>query len=138
MLELNQPFTGTWKFNPRHSRLSTPQPRTWIQEIVVTRDEIVVREEIVRANGEKSAVSVWARFDGTDYPISGLPIADLIAYQRANTHSIFGTGKKNGQVSLNETVTVTPDGRTLTLIYSVQTGTSQVARGLAVFDKAHP
>jgi len=135
MLEQGEPFTGTWKFSALRSKLSTPLPQTWVQKIVATRDEIVVHENIVRSNGAKSLVRIWARFDGSDYPVSGLPIADCMAYKRINSHSISGTGKKNGIVSLTETVTVTPDGRSLTLVYSVQTGASQVSRGIAVFEK---
>jgi hypothetical protein len=135
MPEQSDPFTGTWRFDAQRSRLDTPLPQTWVQQIVVTRDEIVVHENIVRSNGAKSAVRVWARFDGSDYPISGLPMADSIAYTRVNSHSISGTGKKDGVVSLTETVTVAPDGARLTLIYSIQTGASQVARGIAVFEK---
>jgi hypothetical protein len=135
MPEQGELFTGAWRFNAKRSKLSTPTPQSWIQEIVVTRDEIVVHENIVRSNGEKSVVRVWARFDGSDYPVSGLPIADFIAYTRVDNYSISGTGKKNGVVTVNETITVAQDGGTLTLIYSVQTGASPVARGLAVFDR---
>lgn len=128
-------FTGTWRFNAQHSKLDTPLPLVWVQEIGVTRDEIVVRENIVRSNGVRSEVMVWARFDGSDYPVSSWPIADSIAYTRVDSHSIAGTGKKNGVVALTETITVTPDGRRLTVVYSIQTGASPVARGVAVFDK---
>lgn len=136
MLDTDDPFTGTWNFNASRSKLSTPLPRSWVQTIVATRHEIVVRENVVRSDGSKTEVRVSARFDGTDYPIRGLPIADFIAYTRVNSHNITGTGKKNGVVALNETVAVSPDGKVLTLIYSVQTGASPVARGVAVFDRA--
>ncbi len=98
-------------------------------------DELVVHENIVRADGTKSLVRVWARFDGSDYPVTGYPLADVMAYRRLNSHCFSGTGKKNGVVALTETVTVTPDGKSLTLIYSVQMGASQVYRGVAVFEK---
>jgi hypothetical protein len=129
------PFTGTWNFNARRSELSTPLPRKWVQAIVATRDELVVRESIIRSDGSKAEVSVAARFDGSDYPVYGFPIADFMAYTRLDHSSISGTGRKNGVVVLNETVSVAPDGRVLTLVYSVQIGAAPVARGLAVFDK---
>ena len=131
----NEPFTGTWKFNPLRSQLSTPLPQSWVQEIVVARDEIVVHENIVRFNGPRTVVRIWARFDGTDYPVNDSAVADFMAYTRVNSHSLSATGKKNGVVALTETLTVSDDGRTLTLIYSIQTGASQVARGIAVFEK---
>ena len=84
---------------------------------------------------QKRRSPVAARFDGTDYPIYGLPIADLMAYERVDRREISGVGRKNGVIVLTETVTVTRDGRLLTLIYSVTTGAGLVARGYAVFDK---
>jgi hypothetical protein len=135
MVEQDDPFTGTWTFNPALSKLDTPLPVRWVQVIFATRDELVIHENIVRLGGPQSDVRIWARFDGSDYPISGLPIADSIAYMRVNRHGISGTGKKNGVVTVTETLTVAPNGQVLTLIYSVQNGASQVARGVAVFDK---
>jgi len=137
MIHQNDPFTGTWNFSPKRSKLDTPLPRTWVQEIVATPDEIVVREDIVRSNGISSNVRIWARFDGTDYPVSGMPLVESMAYRRLDSHRISGIGKKNGIVALTETVTVGADGNVLTLIYTVQPGPSSpvVARGIAVFEK---
>jgi hypothetical protein len=135
MADLQEPFSGKWRFNPGLSQLSTPLPRTWMQSIVATREEIVVRENIVRSDGSQTEVRCWARFDGTDYPISGLPIADFMAYKRVDSHNLSGMGKRNGVVVLTETLSIDPAGKVLTLIYSFQSGASQVARGMAVFDK---
>ncbi|HEY3835232.1 MAG TPA: hypothetical protein VGL72_01610 [Bryobacteraceae bacterium] len=129
------PFTGTWNFNTKRSRLSTPLPRKWVQLIVATPEELVVRESIVRFDGSKSEVSVSARFDGSDYPIYGFPLADFMAYTRTGDSTIVGTGRKNGVVVLSETVSLSPDGRFLSLVYSVQNAASPVSRGLAVFDR---
>jgi hypothetical protein len=129
------PFTGTWNFNARCSKLSTPLPRKWVQAIVATRDELVVRESIIRCDGSKAEVCVAARFDGSDYPVYGFPIADFMSYTRLDYSRISGTGRKNGVVVLTETISVDPEGRVLTVIYSVQIGAAPVARGLGVFDK---
>lgn len=135
MAGIVDPFTGTWSFNAKASQLSTPLPRRWVQVIVATREELVVREDIVRLHGPHTESSIWARFDGTDYPVSGLPFADCLAYQRPNSHSISAIGKKDGVITLTETISVTPNGQVLTLIYSIQTGASQAERGVAVFDR---
>jgi len=131
----DDPFTGTWKFNGQRSKLDTPLPQSWIQEMVVSPSDVVVREKIVRWNGVRSEVRIRARFDGTDYPVADFPIADTMAYQRQGLHSISGIGKKCGVVCLTETLKVAPDGSILTVVYSIQSGASQVARGIAVFSK---
>jgi hypothetical protein len=135
MYRQDDPFTGTWRFNAQLSRLSTPLPQSWVQQIIATRDEVRVQETIIRPDGSQTLVEVLARFDGKDYPVTGSPAADTIAYERASDNSISGTGKKNGVVSLTETVTVAPERHSLTLSYSIHNGGLEVARGIAVFEK---
>jgi hypothetical protein len=134
MAKQHDPFTGTWRFNPQLSKLSTQSPRSWVQEILTTPDGVHVRENIVRADGSETVVSVRARFDGTDYPVEGSTAADTISYTRINQNTISGTGKKNGVVSLTETVTAAPENSTLTLCYSIHAGPKVVANGIAVFE----
>jgi hypothetical protein len=129
------PFTGSWRFNPQLSKLSTQSPRSWIQEILVNADEVRVRETMVNADGSETVVSLRAKFDGKDHPVQGSPAADTIACTRVDRNTIRGTGKKNGIVSLTETVMVAPQNRNLTLIYSLHAGRTVVASGIAVFEK---
>lgn len=135
MPEQPDPFSGAWRFNTQLSKLSTPSPRSWIQEILANFDEIHVRENIVRADGSETVVSVRAKFDGKDHPVEGSPAADMIAYTRVDQNTISGTGKKNGIVSLTETLTVPSENGTLTLTYSLHAGPKVVANGIAVFEK---
>jgi hypothetical protein len=134
MSEQDDPFTGTWRFNPERSTLSTPSPQSWVQEIIATPDEVHVQETIVR-DGPQTVVEVMASFDAADYPVTGSPAADTIAYRRAGSHSISGTGKKDGVITLMETVTVSPERNTLTLSYSIHSGGHVAAHGIAVFEK---
>jgi hypothetical protein len=39
-MDQGDPFTGTWKFDVDKSRLSTPPPQNWIQEIKVTPSQV--------------------------------------------------------------------------------------------------
>lgn len=133
--EQDDPFTGRWRFNARLSTLSTPCPQSWVQEVVASLEEVCVREKIVRSDGTETALSVQAGFDGTDYPVEGSPAVDTIAYARTDRHTILGTGKRHGAVSLTETVTADPEHRTLTLRYFLHDGAQVVASGIALFDK---
>jgi hypothetical protein len=135
MPEQDDPFTGTWRFNAERSTLSTPPPQSWVQQIIATSDEIHVHETIIRPDGSQTVVEVMASFDGSDYPVTGSPAADTIVYRRVSSNSISGTGKKNGAVTLMETVTVSPANNTLALSYSIHSGTHVVAHGIAVFEK---
>jgi hypothetical protein len=132
----SEPFHGTWRFNPQLSKMCTPAPHSWIQEIHASPDEVAVREEIIRPDGTEIVLRVQARFDGADYPVEGSPAVDTIAYTRTDRHAICGIGKKNGRVSLTETVLADPEQRTLTLIYNYLLGERTVAHGVAVFQAA--
>ena len=131
-----EPFHGTWRFDPELSKMCTPAPHSWIQEISAGPDEVAVREEIIRPDGTAIVLRVQARFDGADYPVEGSPTVDTIAYTRTDRHAICGIGKKDGRVSLTETVLADPEERTLTLIYNYLLGERAVAHGVAVFQEA--
>ena len=128
-----EPFHGRWRFNPELSNTCTPAPHSWIQEISAGPEEVTVREQIVRTNGTEIVLRVQARFDGTDYPVEGSAAVDTIAYIRADRNAIIGIGKKDGAVSLTETVLAHPDRRILTLAYNYLIGERIVAQGVAVF-----
>ena len=130
MPEEDDPFPGTWRFNAELSKpLGAESPQSWVQRIVATPDEIQVCETIIRSDCSETVVSVRAKFDGKDYPVSGSPVADTISYTRTDRNSISGRGKKNGVVA------VAPDSRTLTLSYSIYQGPRVAANGIAVFEK---
>jgi hypothetical protein len=116
--------------------MCTPAPHSWIQEIHAGPDEVAVREEIVRSDGTEIVLRVQARFDGADYPVEGSPAVDTIAYTRTDRHAICGIGKKDGKVSLTETVLADPEALTLTLIYNYLLGERTIAHGVAVFQAA--
>jgi len=94
MFEQDDPFTGTWRFNPERSTLSTPPPQSWVQQIIATSDEVHVQETIAGLDGSQTLVEVMARFDGSDYPVTGSPAADTIAYRRVNSTRRSGALRK--------------------------------------------
>lgn len=130
----HDPFTGTWIFNPKRSKLSTPPPQSWVQEISATYYELRVEEKITSRDGSRSGVVIEARFDGGDYAVVGSALVDTFAYEREGS-KIIGTGKKNGAVSIRETV-VASEGPIITLTYSIFAGDKEVASGIAIFEKS--
>ena len=130
MLE-KDPFVGVWRLNPATSQL-TASPRAWVQTISVDGGWIDVHEEIVRADGSSSKVAVRARFDGRDYPVTGTALVDSMAYSREG-NTIVGTGKKNGVVSLRESMTA--DDVQMIADLSIYLHEQEVVKGIANFHK---
>ena len=96
---------------------------------------IQITEEIVNVSGERLTISAKAKFDGKDYPVTGTPQADTVAYQRVDANTIKGVAKKAGKVVMNETVVVSPDGKTMTGIYSGIDAIGRPVTAVAVFEK---
>ncbi|MGB6667493.1 MAG: hypothetical protein WBE73_04050, partial [Candidatus Acidiferrum sp.] len=127
------PFTGTWRFCAEKS--DAAGVRSWVQWIEVAGEEIRVREEVESAAGAKANVLIEARFDGKDYPVTGSSLADAIAYTRVDRHNIAGVGKKNGGVTLRETITAPEvEGGVLTLAFAIFSGGREAMSGVAVFE----
>ena len=60
---------------------------------------------------------------------------DTIACTRPAPHVIASTGKRAGAVTLTDTLTVSPDGEVLTLIYSILDGNQDIAKGTGIFER---
>jgi hypothetical protein len=128
-------FTGTWVFSAARSDLSTPMPQSWVLLMRASESDVSHREEIITADGSKATVALHATFDGEDHAVSGSPLMDTVACTRPTPHVIRSTGKKAGAVSLTDTLTVSPDGKVLTLTYSVFDGSQEVAKGTGIFER---
>jgi hypothetical protein len=129
------PFTGTWTCNLEKSTFSTPAPLAWTQYITASATDLSVREEVSRTRGSIAAVSVNAKLDGKDYPVSGSPVAEVISYTRNNLE-ITGTARRQGTICLRETLKVSADHQVLSMSYSVFSDGKQLASGEAIFERA--
>ncbi|MGA9626024.1 MAG: hypothetical protein WBL65_24115 [Bryobacteraceae bacterium] len=129
------PFSGSWKLNPSRSKLPPPIPRSQTVRIKAGSRSIRIREEVVDEKGKRLTITVNARFDGKDYPVTGSPFADAVAYERIDSRTLKGTVKKAGKVVTSETVTISADGKTLTGTYSGTDATGKQVDAVAVLDR---
>jgi hypothetical protein len=129
------PFNGFWTLVPEKSKLAGPMPRRWTEMLDVGADTISVKEEIAGADGRTLTVMVDASFDGRDYNVTGSPLADVIAYTRPGRFRIDGVAKKDGRVVLTESVTVSEDGRSLTMGFVTRLPDGRDVASIAVFKR---
>lgn len=132
----HDPLTGTWVYQPEKSTSTGPQLEKWVQWIEATQETMRAREEVVAATGQRANVSLEAKFDGAEYPVTGSSLSETIAYRRIGALEITGIGRKNGRVTLRETVRVAEDGKSLTLTFSIFASEKQIMNGVAVFERA--
>ena len=131
----DDPFSGVWTLNLSKSNLPPPPPKSQVARVEADAVRIRITEEVVDAKGATMNISVDARFDGKDYPVKGTPFADAVSYQRVDRFTIKGIGKKAGKVVMHETVTVSPDGKTMTGTYSSTDAEGKIVTATAVFDR---
>lgn len=106
-----------------------------MQWIEATAENVRVREEVVVATGQRANVTLEAKFDGKDYPVTGSSLSETIAYTRDGRSRIFGIGKKNGDVTLRETIVAGEDGKRMTVTFSILSDNREVMNGVAVFER---
>ncbi len=135
MLFAGDPFSGTWVLNLSKSKIPPPLPKSQMVHVVVDAIDIELTEELVNSSGERLSIHAKAKFDGKDYPVTGTPFADTVAYQRVARNTIKGIGKKAGKAIMHETVVVSPDGKSMTGTYSGTDATGRQVTAVAVFER---
>jgi len=130
----DDPFTGNWKLNLTKSTLPPPLPRSQTARIEVQGQSIRIREDVVNQDGKSLHIAADAKFDGEDYPVTGTPFADSVAYRRVDSRTITGKAKKDGKLVSQETVVLAPDGRSMTVTYTAERE-GQTVSSVGVFEK---
>ena len=111
-------------------------PQSWVLHILASASDVSHREEIKAADGSEMTVVLHATFDGEDCAVSGSPLMDTVACTRPALHAIAGTGKRAGAVTLTDTLSVSSDGKVLTLTYAIFDGNQEVAKGTGIFERS--
>jgi len=60
--------------------------------------------------------SYTAKFDGSDYPYKGGYYTSAVSLKRIDAHTIVETDKRDGKVFNEQKMTVSPDGKTMTIV----------------------
>lgn len=60
--------------------------------------------------------SYTAKFDGNDYPVNGAYTYDAVSLKKIDAHTIEETDKRNGAVVEVAKMTVSPNGKTMTVV----------------------
>lgn len=107
---------GTWKFNPAKSKFDPgPAYKSRTVKVEAAGEGIKVAIDSVSADGKAVAYSYTAQYDGKDYPVTGNPDADMIAYKKIDDNNSEATTKKGGKVAQNITIAIAKDGKTMTV-----------------------
>ena len=131
----DDPFSGTWVLNLAKSKIPAPVQKSQTANAVVDELDLEISMEIVNSSGERLVIHTKAKFDGKDYPVTGTPYADTVAYERVDRNTIKGIAKKDGKIVQREILVVSSDGKIMTGTYYIADSTGEQMTATAVFEK---
>jgi hypothetical protein len=130
------PFEGTWKLNTEKSKfVPGPAPQSEIVTVKVNGDTQDVKSEGKTHDGTAFAESFVVKLDGTPAPITGDPEADMISARKTNDHTLQSKAMKGGKIIGQDRVSVSADGKTLTISGSGVDSKGTKQKWTAVYDK---
>ena len=128
--------SGTWKMNPDKSKYSPgPAPKSTTITIEADDKGVKINAEGTNADGSALHVQYDAKFDGQDYPVTGVPYADTVSVKRVGADTFVSTMKKGGQAVMTVTSKVSKDGKTRTSTFKGKDAEGHDLLNVVVSDK---
>lgn len=130
------PAVGTWKLNLEKSKFNPgPAFKSQTRSYEATADGLKLTFSGVAADGSTVSGESTFKYDGKDYPISGLADYDTLTLKRVSSHTITSTQKKAGKVVGTTTRTVSKDGKVMTLASKGTSASGAALNNTLVYDK---
>jgi len=106
---------GTWKLDVAKSKYSPgPAPKEGTLKIEAEADGLKVTSDGIDAEGKTVHMEFSPKYDGKDYPTTGMAGADSISLKKINDHTIETVSKKGGTPLVTTKSVVSKDGKTRT------------------------
>jgi hypothetical protein len=122
--------------NPAKSKYS-PGPAAKNITLTIEADDthMKVDSEGTDGNGNPTHVQFDAKFDGKEYPATGLPAGDSVSAKRINAATTQIIMKKDGQPVMTVTSVVSNDGKTRTSTFKGKDPQGHEVNNVVVYDK---
>ena len=137
MAQDKDPANGTWKLNVAKSKFS-PGPAPKEMTATIASAGAGRHVEVTGTPGEGTALK-WGysgNFDGKEIRVTGNnPDADVVVLKRISANAIRTTFKKGGKSTVVNGVSVSADGKTLTVATSGVNAKGETVKNTQVFDK---
>jgi hypothetical protein len=130
------PVVGSWILNVGKSQFgSQPVLTNQVRTYTETPDglEVIVKGE--SAVGESDVFESTFKYDGKDYPATGAPEFDTIAFHRISPFVVHGVLKRAGKIVGHITRIESMDGLTLTVSERVRDLKGELLNEVLVYDK---
>jgi hypothetical protein len=120
-------WVGSWKLNVAKSKVAEGAIRAETLKFEATPAGIKLTSNGTDAEGKPMQGGYVSKFDGKDVPWAGNPQADTASPKRIDANNYENVWKKAGKATVTAKVSVSADGKTLTV--------TQAGKVVAVYDK---
>jgi len=128
-------WVGTWKLNAAKSEPGSNAVRAQTLTFVSTPEGIKLASEGTDAEGKPMKGSYTSKFDGKDVPWAGNPMADTAAPKRIDDNTYENVWKKAGKVTVTAKVSVSKDGKVMTITQDGTDPQGGKVHAVAVYDR---
>jgi hypothetical protein len=127
---------GTWTLDVAKSKYNlTAAPKSLTLSYEKAGQGITVSTKGVDGQGNATATSYTANYDGKDSPITGAPDYDTVSLKRIDASTVQVTRKKGGKVVATVQRLVSADGKVMTITTKGTDAKGQTATDIGVFEK---
>ena len=128
-------WVGTWKLNAAKSKLGAVAIRAQTLTFEATPAGIKLTSDGTDAQGKPMHGGYTSKFDGKDVPWAGNPMADTACAKRVDDNTYENIWKMAGKATVSATVSVSKDGKTLTVTQTGKDPSGAAVNSVAVYDR---
>jgi hypothetical protein len=128
-------WVGSWKLNAAKSKLGSTAIRAQTLTFEATPAGIKLTSDGTDAQGKPMHGGYTSKFDGQDVPWAGNPMADTACPKRVDDNTYENVWKQGGKTTVSATVSVSKDGKTLTVTQTGKDPSGAAVNSVAVYEK---
>jgi hypothetical protein len=127
---------GTWKLDVPKSKYSPgPAPKEGTLKIEAEADGLKFTIDGIDAEGKAVHMEFSPKYDGKDYPTTGMPGADSISLKKINDNTIETVTKKAGETVMTTKSVVSKNGKTRTTTQKGKNAKGQDVNNVVVYNR---
>lgn len=132
----DNPFLGTWRLDLARSTFNPgPPPRAKTLVFSATAEGTLIDETEVEPDGQVLTFKIPYARDGRPTPQNASPAYDMLSVTQPDAYTADWKVMRQGQVIGSAKATVSPDGRTLTMVSDIRPDATSTRSQRSVFDK---
>lgn len=135
---LSDSWAGTWHLNMQKSKFSSEEftPKSDTRTYAVAGNHLTMRSTLVNASGKTIKWGYSANTDGKPYRTTGNPYTDHVVLSAVGPHEFTSKALLKGKPVSKSTVTLSADGKLLTIKRSMLTAKGGPTHDTMLFDRA--